>query len=108
MATPSAITPLTNAGSKLPPPLLRPLPLPLPVPSIADTRLAMMLKLWPAPHCAPNAYDEKQSLAVNTSLAQDQLQREGVLMTFKVGLERINAIFDRAIQNKMRLPPRLP
>lgn len=100
---------------RLPPP-------PLPPANVGDARIAKMMQLWPAPPIrSPLFYDTHQSLVVrcyeDSRIAADQLDREGLLMTFKVGNERINAIWDRMIANKEaelrrrpppRLPPRLP
>jgi hypothetical protein len=84
------------------------IPPPLPV----VPREAIMLALWPAPPKRSDVfYDPEQSLAVRTykdsCVAQEQLAREGVLMTHKVGNDRINAVWNRMIANK-RAAPRLP
>lgn len=85
------------------------------IPPLPDPRIAVMEALWPAPPKRNDLfYDPDQSLAVRTfadsSAAQAQLSREGVLMKHKVGNDRINAIWDRMIANKReaRRAPILP
>ena len=74
--------------------------------------MGTLLRLWPAPPPASAGvtYDASSSLVVRTrdaaKIAEDQLWREGLLMNYAVGNDRINAIWDRMIENKLR--PRVP
>lgn len=93
------------------------LPPPLPPPPTPRTEYACdqnnpvvlrMMLLWPAPlQRNDRFYDPQSSLSYRTreacAAASEQLSREpGGLQRFRVGVDRINAIYERAIEIRVK------
>lgn len=97
--------------------MLPPLPPPLPPPLTPRTEYACdqdnptilrMMLLWPAPPQRNDKFYDPQSSLCHRSreacaAASEQLSREpGGLQRFRAGVERINAIFERAIEIRIK------